>query len=93
MTGVVLVDGEGAVRSEVAMGERRPDVSRRVGRAALASGWGGYARANGSVGDLRCYVRIAGDPLLYPLTMTDGVQPCPPIHVFSAPLGFPVSGS
>ncbi len=70
---VLLLDAEGTIRGELVTGVHRPDVARAVHADALTAGWEGY----GVLGrDVRAWVRIAGDPGLYPLpTTADAARP------------------
>lgn len=64
---VLVLDQSATVRGEIFTEIRRPELARRVRPEALTAGWEGYARADPAQGELRAYVRLAGDATLYPL--------------------------
>ncbi len=64
---VLLLDAEGTLQGETFTKIRRLELKKRVHPDAFTAGWEGYARADLASGDLRAYVRAAGDPMLYPL--------------------------
>ncbi len=70
---VIVLDKGGVYRGEIFTGIHRPELRQRVGDEALVAGWEGYARVDSKSGQLRSWVRLAGDPLFYPLPTRESV--------------------
>ena len=55
------------------MNIHRRDLEKTVDHQAIEAGWEGYAQIEPVKGELRVYLRVDGDPMLYPLPMTENV--------------------
>ena len=64
---ILVLDAKGRVQGEIFTEIRRPELKKRVHEDAALAGWEGYARVDPQGGELQAYVRVVGDPMLYPL--------------------------
>ncbi len=71
---VLFIDSQGNVRGELLTGIHRAWEARVLGRHALRSGWAGYVERGRLLGDLKVYIRVAGDRTFYPLPQTQNLR-------------------
>ncbi len=65
---------EGLMKGEIFTHIRRPELARWIDERSAWSGWEGYAQIDRTKPGLKAYVRVAGDPLFYPIPTSGRVQ-------------------
>jgi len=65
---------EGLMKGEIFTGIRRPELAKWVDERSTWSGWEGYAQIDRARPGLKAYVRLAGDPLFYPIPTSGRVR-------------------